>query len=116
MLKGLGNIASMMKNAQQMMANAEEMKAKLKEVRVEGTAGADMVKVVASGDQRVVSVTVDEAVFASGDKEMLEDLIASATNSALDQAREAAAAEMTKLTGGMPGMEEALSKFGLGNQ
>jgi len=117
MFKGLGQIASLMKNAQEISSRAEEMKAKLKDIRVEGTAGGGMVKAEATGDQRIVSLTIEESVMQSGDREMLEDLVVAATNQALDAAKEAAALEMSQLTEGMgiPGMEEAFSKFGFGN-
>jgi DNA-binding YbaB/EbfC family protein len=118
MFKGLGNIASMLKQAQQFQGRMSELQQTLERLRVEGNAGAGMVTVEATGHMKIVSVRIDESLVASNDKEMLEELLVAATNAALDKAREAAAAEMEKLTGGLqqiPGMGDMLSKLGMGD-
>lgn len=122
MFGNLGNLASMLKQAPEMLRQAQEMQAKMGEmrdglgkIRVEGIAGGGMVKVTASGQQKILSVVVEQSLLHSGDQEVLEDLLVAAVNQALDKAREAAAEEMGKLTGDMnlPGLSEALSKLGL---
>ena len=45
MLKGLGDIASIMKQAQQMPERIAAVKEKVSEIRVEGVAGGEMVRV-----------------------------------------------------------------------
>ena len=116
MLKGLGNLASMMKQAQEMQSRMGEAKEKIAEMRVEGIAGGEMVKVEASGDMRILSVTVDPSLLETQDKEMLEELVSAATNQALQKAKDAAAQAMSEIAGGMdiPGLGDALSKLGLG--
>ncbi len=49
---------------------------------------------------------------------MLEDLVVSAVNQALDNARQAAAEKMAEMTGGMniPGLQDAMANMGLGPQ
>lgn len=113
MFKGLGNIAGMMKQFSDMQGRMEEMQEKLAKLRFEGSAGGGMVTVESSGQQKILGFKIDQSLVESGDKEMLEDLLAAATNQALEKAREGAAGEMAQLTGGMniPGLEEALSKF-----
>ena len=73
-----------------------------------------MVKVEANGQQKILSITVEDTLLATNDKEMLEDLLLSATNQALDLAKQAAASEMSSRAGGLgrPVLDEALSKFG----
>ena len=121
MFGGIGNLASMLKNAPEIMRRAQEMQGRMAEiqealakVRVEGSAGGGMVRVQASGQQRIVGVSVEESVL--GDREMLEDLLVAAANQALEKAREAHAREMSKLTGGMDlgNMNDMLAKMGLG--
>lgn len=118
MFKGLSNIASMMKQAQQMQGKMAEMQDSLGDVHVEGTSGGGMVTVEADGKQQIRSCKISDSLFETGDKEMIEELVAAAANQALEKAKEAAAQEMSKLTEGMniPGMEDALSKFGFGGQ
>ena len=113
MFKGLGDLASLMKQASQMKGMVGEMQEKLGRVRVTGTAGGGMVQVEASGHQKVLSCTISETLVAAGDREMLEDLVVAATNQAMEKAREAATAEMNQLAGGldMPGLSDALSQF-----
>ncbi len=105
-----------MANAGELKAKAAEIKDRIAAIRVEGNSGGGMVKVEASGDQRVLSISIEETLLSSNDKEILEDLILSATNHALELAKQAAAKEMSELAGGMgiPGLDEALSKFGIG--
>ncbi len=117
MFKGLGDIANLMKNAGSISARTEEMQERLKSVRVEGTSGGGMVKVEATGDHKILNISIEDSLMQAGDKEMLEDLILSATNQALEHARQATASEMAKLAEGIgiPGMGDAMSKFGFGS-
>jgi DNA-binding YbaB/EbfC family protein len=92
------------------------MKQRLAAVRVTGTSGGGMVRVEATGEQSIISVSIEPSILESNDREVLEDLIVAATNQALELAREAAAAEMAALADGIgiPGLQEALSRFGMG--
>ena len=114
MFKGLGDMAGLMRQAQEMQGRMKEMQDRLATMKVEGTAGGGMVKVTASGAQKVLACAIEPSLLASGDAEVLQDLIVAATNQALDNAREAAATEMQTLTGGinLPGLGDALGKFG----
>ena len=116
MFKGLGDLATLAKQAQQMQSQMTGIQEKLSKLRAEGIAGGGMVRVVANGQQKILSCKVDESLGKSGDIEMIEDLIVAATNQAIDKARKAAAEEFGQLAGGLniPGVQEALSKLGLG--
>lgn len=116
MFDQLKNLGNMMQQAQQMQGRMKEAKDKVAELRVEGIAGGEMVKVTASGDMKILSIHIDPSLLESQDAEMLEDLVASATNQALQKAKEAAASAMSEVAGGMniPGLNDALSKMGLG--
>lgn len=103
MFGNLGNMASLLKQMPEMMKQAREMQGRMGEVqeelarlRVEGEAGGGMVTVVATGQQKVVSLKIEPELVSSGDAEMLEDLVLAATNQALDKAREAAQQHMLK--------------------
>ncbi|HUE14527.1 MAG TPA: YbaB/EbfC family nucleoid-associated protein [Planctomycetaceae bacterium] len=116
MFKGLTNFAAILKEAQQIQGRAEEMQAKLGQLRVEGSAGGKMVMVQASGLQRVLAIKIEPSLLEGADAEMLEDLLVSATNQALEKAAQAAADEMAKMTSQLqlPGLTEMMSKLGLG--
>ena len=108
MNKGFGNI---MKQAQKMQEKLLELQEGLGEKTVEATVGGGMVTVVVNGRQEVVSMKIEQQVIddlKNGELEvsMLEDLIASGVNTALEKARELIQQEMAKLTGGLriPGL------------
>ena len=84
---------------QQQMAEAQE---KLAAETVEATAGGGAIKVTMTGDQKCHSVTIDPQLLKDADAEMLEDLILTAVNLALDKSREMQQQVMGPLAGGIP--------------
>ena len=115
MIKGIGNIASMLKQASEMQGRLAEAREKVAGIRVQGIAGGEMVKVEATGEMKILSISIEPSLMETGDREMMEELITAATNQALQKAKEAAAAAMSDVTSEMniPGLNEAMSKFGL---
>jgi DNA-binding YbaB/EbfC family protein len=116
MFKGLGDMAGLFRQAQEIQSRMRELQERLGTMRLEGTAGGGMVTVTVNGQQKVLSCTIEPSLLAAGDAEILQDLVVSATNQALEKARETAQDELSKISGGMnlPGLGEALSKMGLG--
>ena len=55
---------------------------------VTATAGGGAIKVVMTGDQKCQSVEINPDLLKDADAEMLQDLVLSAVNMALDQSRE----------------------------
>lgn len=95
-----------MKQVQKMQADMARLQEELGNVTVEGQAGGGAVKVVANCHQELVSVKIDQNAVDPDDPELLEDLVLTAVNEALRKARETAAREMEKITGGLkiPGL------------
>lgn len=89
-----------------MQQQVAEVQAQLAQRTVEATSGGGMVKVVAKGDGTLAAITINPQAINPSDAAMLEDLVLVAVNSGLEKARELAAAEMGKVTGGMgiPGL------------
>jgi DNA-binding YbaB/EbfC family protein len=116
MLKGLGDIASLMKQAKEMQGRMSEIQDRLALMRIQGSAGGGMVTFEVNGKQDVLGCTIDPTLFESGDREMVEELTVSAMNDALYKSKQAAAEAMQEITGGLniPGMEGMMSKLGLG--
>jgi DNA-binding YbaB/EbfC family protein len=97
----------MMKEAQKMAAELQKTQAELAEQTFEGSAGGGAVKAVVTGDQRVLSVTIDPELLADFDEddiEMIGDTVTAAVNDALDKSRDAQAEAMGPLAGGMGGL------------
>jgi DNA-binding YbaB/EbfC family protein len=96
------DLGKLMKQAQEMQQKMAKIQEELAHKEVEATSGGGMVRVKMNGQQEVLSVQIDPQVFADGDKEMLEDLMAAAFNEARRLALDLAKGEMSKLTGGLP--------------
>lgn len=101
-----GNMSGMLKQVQKMQKDMEKMQSELEEKEIETTSGGGAIKVKMSGKKQLLSITIDEDVIDKDDKEMLEDLILTAVNSALDQVDELTNSSMSSLTGGLniPGL------------
>ncbi|MFZ9897876.1 MAG: YbaB/EbfC family nucleoid-associated protein [Gemmatimonadaceae bacterium] len=91
----------MMQAAQQVSGKMRELQESLQRMSVTGSAGGGLVTVTVDGRGTMQSVRLDPATVQSGDVEMLEDLVAVATQDAQRKAREQAEAEMQRLAGGL---------------
>jgi nucleoid-associated protein EbfC len=101
---GMGNLQRM---AMQMQQEMERIQAELAEAEVEGSAGGGVVRVVVTGKQTVVSVTIDPTAVDPDDVDMLQDLITVALNDALDSSRRLAEQKMgalSSLSSGLGGL------------
>lgn len=113
MLKGIGDMAKLMKHAGEIQAKMAEAQARVAEIEVEGSAGAGMVKATASGTGEVRRLTVDPSLLGDPEeREVLEDLIVAAVNDAIAKGREAAQAELAEATQGLPLPEGMKMPFG----
>ena len=95
-----GNIGNMMKQAQAVQQNMQKVQAEIAQLEVVGESGGGMVKVTMSGKHDVKRVQLEPAVV-SEDREMLEDLIAAATNDAVKKVEAAVQAKMATAMGGL---------------
>ena len=100
---------SMMGKVKEAQAKIKEAQAKLVHLRAEGESGAGLVKVVVSGERKVLTMDLDESLLTPQDREMLSDLIVAATNKAMESIDEKIKQEMKAATEGMipsiPGMD-----------
>ena len=113
MFKGLTGIGSLLKQAQEMGGRMQEINEDLRTRRATGSAGGEMVTVEVNGLNEILGCRIDQQLIDQGDRELLEDLVASAVNQALTKAKELHAEAMKSLTGGMelPGLDEAMKKL-----
>jgi DNA-binding YbaB/EbfC family protein len=94
-----------MKQAARMQQQMEQIQSDLAKRTVEATSGGGAVKVVAKCDGTIGSVKIDPQALNPADAQILEDMILTAANQALTQAKEISTAEMGKVTAGfnLPG-------------
>jgi DNA-binding YbaB/EbfC family protein len=102
-MKNLQQMQQVMKQVQQMQ---EQLQKQLDELIVEASAGGGMVSVKMNGQKNLVAVHIDREVFASGDIEMLQDLLQAAVNEAARKVDEQMASRVGNLAGGLniPGL------------
>ncbi|MEQ9504108.1 MAG: YbaB/EbfC family nucleoid-associated protein [Deltaproteobacteria bacterium] len=100
------DLQSMMREAKRMQNKIEKIREEAGDKTVEGSAGGGMVVVVCNGRSEIQSVKIEKEVVDPEEIEMLQDLVAAATNQALQRANEMMQSELAKVTGGMslPGM------------
>ena len=99
---GGGGQAGMMQQLQQMQQQLAEAQEKLAKETVTATAGGGAISVTVTGDQKCTEVKIAPEFLEDMDAEMLQDLVLSAVNMALDKSRELAAEKMGPLAGGLP--------------
>ena len=89
----------MLRQVQQMQDRMAKMQEELEHETVDAAAGGGVVRAVATGTQKLVSVSIDPA--AVEDVELLQDLVVAAVNEALDRSRQLAASRMQALSAGL---------------
>ncbi len=95
------NIAQLQKQAARMQQQMEQVQAQLAVRTVETSSGGGAVKVTARCDGTIAAIRIDPAALSPSDVQLLEDMILTATNQALNQAKEISNAELGKVTAGM---------------
>ncbi|MFQ3235613.1 MAG: DNA-binding YbaB/EbfC family protein [Paraglaciecola sp.] len=96
-----GGMGNMMKQAQQMQERMQKNQEELAQIEVTGEAGAGLVKITMTCNHNVRRVVIDPSLM-DDDKDMIEDLVAAATNDAVRRVQETTKEKMADVTGGMP--------------
>src|SRR5579871_1127771 len=102
----MSSIGKLMKQAARMQQQIEQVQASLAAKTVEATSGGGVVKVVAKCDGTLASIKIDPQAVNAADTELLQDMVLTAANNALSQAKEISNQEMGRVTQGfnLPGM------------
>jgi DNA-binding YbaB/EbfC family protein len=102
----MSSIGKLMKQAARMQQQMEQVQAQLAARTIEATSGGGAVKVVAKCDGSLASIKINPEALNPADAQIVEDMILTAANQALGQAKEMSNSEMGKITAGLslPGM------------
>ncbi len=84
MSTGIGESLKMLGD---LRAKFEKMKEEAGAIRVEATAGGGMVKVAMNGRLEVLSIEIEPGILNPGERELVQDLVRAAMNSALSKAQ-----------------------------
>lgn len=101
MFKGLGQMASLLKQAQEIGGKMQQLKEQMVTWRITGSAGGGLVEIEINGLGEATRVKIDPSLFSSGDAELVESLMAGAITQANERLKEKQAQEMGALTGGV---------------
>lgn len=84
-----------------MQADMQKQQEELESKEVEASVGGGAVVVKMNGKKELVDIAIKPEVVDPDDVEMLQDLVLSAVNQAINEVDELQKSQMSKLTGGM---------------
>ena len=99
---GMGNMQNMIKQAQKMQKEMQEKQEEVAKKEIETSAGGGAVIVKATGNKEIKEIIIKPEVVDPADVEMLQDLILTAVNEAMNQADAMMQAELGSFN--VPGM------------
>lgn len=103
---GAQNMNAMICQAQKMQDDITTLQEDIENREFSATSGGGAVSVVVTGKKTIQSLTINKEVVDPEDVEMLQDLVISAINEAVNQVESTTETEMSKITGGvsLPGL------------
>jgi DNA-binding YbaB/EbfC family protein len=92
--------------ARELESKMKESQEKIKKITVEGTSGANSIKVVLNGEGEMIKLNISEKIM-NDEKTIIEDLIVAAHNDAKSKLKLKTSEEISKTTGelGIPGFK-----------
>jgi nucleoid-associated protein EbfC len=101
----MSSIGKLVKQAARMQQQMEQVQSELAKRTVEASSGGGAVKIVAKCDGTIASIKIDPQTLNPADAQLVEDMVLTAANQALGQAKEISTSEMSKITAGfnLPG-------------
>lgn len=103
---GAQNMNAMIRQAQKMQDEISALQEDIEERSFTATAGGGAVSVTVTGKKTIQTLEIKPEVVDPEDIEMLQDLVVSAINEAINQVETTTEEEMSKITGGvsLPGL------------
>ncbi|MBM3631144.1 MAG: YbaB/EbfC family nucleoid-associated protein [Alphaproteobacteria bacterium] len=100
------DFSKILEKAKELEARIKESQEKIKNMRVEGISGLNSVKVILDGDGEMQKIELSDEIVKEK-KDIIEDLIVAAHNSAKSKLKSKTTEEISKATGGfgIPGFK-----------
>ena len=99
---GMGNMQNMIKQAQKMQKDMQTKQEAVAKKEIETSAGGGAVVVKATGDKKIKDIIIKKEVVDPEDVEILQDLVLTAVNEALNKADAMMQSELGSLN--IPGL------------
>ena len=102
----MSSIGKLVKQAARAQQQITQIQAELAARTVEASSGGGAVKVVAKCDGVIKSIKIDPQAVNPAEVALLEEMVLTAVNASLEQAKQVSSAEMSKATQGfnLPGL------------
>ncbi|MCD7828825.1 MAG: YbaB/EbfC family nucleoid-associated protein [Clostridiales bacterium] len=101
-MRGMGGVdKNMLRQAQKMSADMQKNQTNLQNREYSAQSGGGTVKVVVTGQHRLKSIVIDPEALSPEDVELIQDMVLTAVNDAMNQADQDAAETMNRITGGL---------------
>lgn len=102
----IGEMGNLLKQAQDIKGKMAKLQEELSRMEVVGYSGGERVKVVVGGDMSVKSVAIHPECLNADDAEIVSDMVLTAVNAALAEAKKKSQERMSELTMGIkiPGL------------
>tara|TARA_B100001057_G_C22480818_1_gene806378 strand:+ start:428 stop:748 length:321 start_codon:yes stop_codon:yes gene_type:complete len=102
----MADFTKILEKAKELESKMKESHEKIKEIKVSGISGSNSVKIVLDGEGEMQSIELSDEILKE-DKNIIEDLIVAAYNSAKSQLKVKTSEEISKATGGfgIPGFK-----------
>lgn len=100
------NMNGLLKQAQQMQQKIAMLQKELEEREMDVSSGGGAIKIKITGKQIIKELKVEKDLLASGDLEMIEEVILTGVNHAISESQKMVSTAMSKVTGGLniPGL------------
>jgi len=96
----MNDFSKILDKAKELEKKMKESQEKIKNIQVEGTSGANSVKVILNGDGEMIKLEISNETIKE-EKSVIEDLIVAAYNNAKIQLKSKTSEEISKVTGGL---------------
>lgn len=96
------NFQDLLNQVQKIQEQVKRIQEQLSRETVTASSGGGMVTATVNGRQQLTQIKIDPICVDGRDIPMLEDLVLTAVNQAMQKSRELMAEEMKQLTGGIP--------------
>ena len=96
----MSDFTDLITQAKKMQEKMKETQEALKKIEVEGTSGADSVKIIMNGDGEMKKIMFNDSLLKES-IEIIQDLIVAAHNDAKSKLKKKTSEEISKVTGGI---------------
>ena len=102
----MNDFSKILNKAKELETKMKESQEKIKNIQVQGSSGANSVKVTLNGDGEMIKIEISPETVKE-EKSIIEDLIVAAHNNAKVQLKTKTSEEISKITGGfgIPGFK-----------